>query len=63
MAESGKGDNGSDEQRGLRCRRCGGQQFRVIDTRAALDGKVIRRRECRICGSRMTTWERAIGGG
>jgi hypothetical protein len=47
---------------GLRCRRCDGQQFRVIYTRAAIDAKVVRRRECRQCGARLTTWERAIGG-
>jgi transcriptional regulator NrdR family protein len=48
-------------QVGLRCRKCGGSRFRVIYTRAR-DGKIIRRRECRECGTRVTTWERAIGG-
>jgi transcriptional regulator NrdR family protein len=49
-------------QAGLRCHKCGGQQFRVVYTRAAIGGKIIRRRECRGCGMRVTTWERAIGG-
>ncbi len=46
---------------GLRCRKCGDQRFRVIYTRAAVGGKIIRRRACRACGSRITTWERMIG--
>jgi len=47
---------------GLRCRKCGGRQFRVIYTRAAADGKIVRRRACRQCATRITTWERVIGG-
>ena len=50
------------EERGLKCRECGCQHFRVIYTRAAWGGKLVRRRECRHCGTRMTTWERMIGG-
>jgi transcriptional regulator NrdR family protein len=49
--------------RGLTCRQCGWRRFRVIYTRAALGGKVVRRRECRNCRTRVTTWERAIGFG
>jgi transcriptional regulator NrdR family protein len=47
---------------GLRCRKCGSQQFRVVYTRAAPGGKIVRRRECRACATHVTTWERAIGG-
>ena len=47
---------------GLRCWNCGAQRFRVIYTRAARGGKIIRRRACRQCGTRITTWERMIGG-
>jgi transcriptional regulator NrdR family protein len=47
---------------GLRCWNCGAQRFRVIYTRAAPGGKIIRRRACRGCGKRITTWERMIGG-
>jgi len=46
---------------GLRCRKCGAE-VPLIDTRAAADGTIIRRRACRQCGTRITTWERVIGG-
>jgi DNA-directed RNA polymerase subunit RPC12/RpoP len=49
------------DDRGLRCRRCGRRHFRVIYTRPASGRKVVRRRECRNCGNRITTWERTIG--
>lgn len=52
-----------DEERGFRCKQCGCRQFRVIYTRAAWGGKLIRRRECRNCGQRITTWEKPIGYG
>lgn len=52
----------ADDQRGLKCRSCGGQRFRVIYTRASWGAKILRRRQCRRCGTRLTTWERAIGG-
>jgi transcriptional regulator NrdR family protein len=47
---------------GLLCRKCGAREFRVIYTRAARDGKIIRRRACRQCATPITTWERMIGG-
>jgi hypothetical protein len=47
------------EQRGLTCRHCGCKHFRVIYTRASWGGRIMRRRECRHCGRRMTTWERS----
>jgi len=46
------------DQRGLVCRHCGCEHFRVIYTRPAWGGRITRRRECRNCGRRMTTWER-----
>jgi transcriptional regulator NrdR family protein len=49
-------------ERGLSCRHCGSREFRVVYTRRALGGKVIRRRACRRCKKRLTTWERAVGG-
>jgi transcriptional regulator NrdR family protein len=49
------------EERGLRCRQCGCGHLRVVYTRAKAGGRVMRRRECRSCGERVTTWERAIG--
>jgi transcriptional regulator NrdR family protein len=47
--------------RGLRCRKCGCGRFRVIYTRSAPGAKLVRRRECRNCKARLTTWERVIG--
>ena len=47
------------DQRGLECRHCGCKHFRVIYTRPAWGGRIMRRRECRHCGKRMTTWEGA----
>jgi len=44
--------------RGLDCPRCGCRHFRVIYTRAAWGGRIVRRRECRHCGRRITTSER-----
>ena len=46
---------------GLACRKCGHRRFDVVYTRPARDNKIVRRRECRKCGTRMTTWERTIG--
>jgi hypothetical protein len=49
------------DQRGLVCRQCGCKHFRVIYTRPAWGGRLVRRRECRHCGRRMTTWEKPFG--
>lgn len=46
-------------RRGLECRACGCRHFRVVYTRPAWGGRILRRRECRHCGRRMTTWEQA----
>ena len=48
-------------QRGLVCRHCGCKHFRVIYTRPAWGGRIMRRRECRHCRHRLTTWEK-VGG-
>ena len=47
------------EQRGLRCPRCGCGHFEVLYTRQTWGGRILRRRECRHCGRRMTTYEQA----
>jgi DNA-directed RNA polymerase subunit RPC12/RpoP len=47
---------------GLACRHCGGKHFRVVYTRPSWGGRIMRRRACRNCGKRMTTWERSIVG-
>ncbi len=49
------------ERRGLECPRCGCGHFRVLYTRRAWGGRILRRRECRHCGRRMTTYEREAG--
>jgi transcriptional repressor NrdR len=44
----------------VRCPSCGADDDRVVDSRPASDGTAIRRRrECRACGLRFTTFERA----
>src|SRR5213075_3250586 len=42
----------------MRCPKCGGQDDKVIDSRASREGAAIRRRrECLKCGHRFTTYE------
>ncbi|HHY85432.1 MAG TPA: transcriptional repressor NrdR [Verrucomicrobia bacterium] len=42
----------------MRCPRCGGQDDKVVDSRASREGATIRRRrECIKCGHRFTTYE------
>jgi len=50
---------GAKQDYGLECRDCGCKHFRVIYTRPYYGGRIMRRRECRNCGKRMTTWEKA----
>jgi transcriptional repressor NrdR len=43
----------------VRCPSCGADDDRVVDSRPSLAGDTIRRRrECRACGDRFTTFER-----
>ena len=51
------------QKRGLECPQCGCGHFRVLYTRRALGGRLLRRRECRHCRRRITTYEHsdAIG--
>lgn len=42
---------------GLACGRCGCQHLEVVYTRRWTPGKIVRRRECRNCGKRLTTIE------
>lgn len=49
------------EKRGLECPTCGCRELRVVYTRRALGGRLVRRRECRHCGRRITTSEHPIG--
>ena len=42
----------------MKCPKCGADEDRVLDSRAARDGAAIRRRrECAACGHRFTTYE------
>jgi len=50
-----------DAPRGLVCGACGHVRLKVVYTRHAPGGRIVRRRECRRCGKRITTWERMIG--
>lgn len=43
---------------GLECHHCGCKHFRVVYTRPTHGSRIMRRRECRHCGKRMTTWEK-----
>jgi transcriptional repressor NrdR len=44
----------------MQCPWCGNQASRVVDSRAAEDGRAVRRRrECEACGRRFTTFERS----
>lgn len=47
-----------DDPRGIRCPACGCSHLWVVYTRPALWGRIVRRRECRHCGHRVTTSER-----
>jgi len=46
-------------KRGLECPGCGCSHFRVLYTRRAVGGRLLRRRECRHCGRRVTTYEQS----
>lgn len=42
----------------MRCPKCGGQDDKVVDSRASREGATIRRRrQCSACGHRFTTYE------
>ena len=51
-----------DSEGGIRCRKCGCRDFRVIYTKKATLGRIRRRRQCRHCSHRITTYEAEAGG-
>jgi hypothetical protein len=51
----------SEPVRGIECRGCGCRHFYTIETRKQPGGRIMRRKECRHCGRRITTYERAFG--
>lgn len=48
------------DEKGIECPSCGCRHFYVIYTRRR-DDKIVRRKECRHCGRRVTTSERRVG--
>jgi len=48
-------------RRGIECPACGCRHFHVLYTRRAVGKRILRRRECRNCGRRITTYEQSIG--
>lgn len=46
-----------DDLRGLRCPKCACPHLWVVYTRKCERGRIRRRRECRNCGKRITTYE------
>lgn len=48
---------------GLVCRSCGCRHFYVVYTRRGLTAIIVRRRECRNCHHRVTTYEKEFDGG
>jgi len=49
--------DGTQEKQGLICRNCGCRHFMVVHTRRTSKNRILRRRECRHCGRRITTYE------
>lgn len=48
----------NQEPPGLVCHRCGCRHFYVLYTRRRPNGQILRRRECRNCGTRILTIEK-----
>ncbi len=48
----------SRDERGLICPKCECRHFHVVYTRPLLDGRIKRRKECRNCGKRLTSYEK-----
>ncbi len=46
---------------GLECPDCGCRHFYVVYTRPTPNGRIMRRRQCRHCGRRITTFEKTGG--
>ena len=53
---SEKPSDSKTTQRGIECPRCGCRDFYVVYTRPR-DHRIVRRKECRNCGRRVTTHE------
>ena len=51
-------DINDPDEPGLECQGCGCRHFNVLHTRRRPNGVILRRRECRHCGRRITTVEK-----
>jgi transcriptional regulator NrdR family protein len=49
------------ETKGLFCRNCHCRDLRVVRTRPAMNGKIMRIRECRNCERRLISYEAEAG--
>jgi len=56
--KGGRAKDETEEKHGLICRNCGCRHFQVIYTRRTSKNRILRRRECRNCGRRITTYEK-----
>ena len=68
MTDEGGGEGGGaaagrepEAKVGIECRKCGCTHFNTVDIRPAWGGRIRRRRECRYCGQRVTTYEKVVG--
>lgn len=50
-----------EKNKGLSCPSCGCRHLPVVKTRPGWGGRIMRVRECRHCGRRLTTFERSGG--
>jgi hypothetical protein len=55
------GSDSGSAQKGIACRVCGCRHLRCLETRQAPGGRVKRRKACRHCGHRLTTFEKPYG--
>ena len=62
MAKAQTSQSPPTDSLGLLCLKCGHRRFRVVYTRAGTHGKIMRRRQCRRCATRVTTCEQVVGG-
>ena len=54
-------DEQEEEAYGLSCAKCGCQHLPVYYTRPRRGGYIVRVRQCRHCGERLTTREKVVG--
>jgi len=62
LHEAEEGGEPRPEPKGIECPHCGCRHFFTVKSRPSTKGYVLRRKECRHCGHRLTTKERVIGG-